>query len=234
MELYAAMPSRADALFELVDAVLCAAGPVVSLPELSLEAVHRRGHGAMYDALANGRIDVGRLQLVLAGLELPRGVDRQLSIAVDVTPWPRPDAECSPQRLHCYRPCRCDGVRQTIPGWPYQVAAALGGGRSSWTGVLDAVRIGPDDDPTEVTAAQIHDLLERLRQAGQWREGDPEVLPDIVITHPLNDVHPEHRAIATTVLAASPSPGSPPAVQAASTPATPTTPSPSTDRSAPT
>ena len=45
MELYAAMPRRADALFELADAVLCAGAPVVSLPELSLEAVHRRGHG---------------------------------------------------------------------------------------------------------------------------------------------------------------------------------------------
>ncbi|MEW1910653.1 transposase [Kitasatospora sp. NPDC085895] len=76
MELYAALPRRADALFELVDAVLCADGPVVSLPELSLEAVHRRGHGAMYDALANGRIDVERLQLALVGLELPRGTDR--------------------------------------------------------------------------------------------------------------------------------------------------------------
>ncbi|MEV4975922.1 transposase [Streptomyces scopuliridis] len=60
-------------------------------------------------------------------------------IALDVTPWPRPDAECSPERLHCHRLCRCDGVRRTIPGWPYQVAAALGGGRSSWTGLLDAV-----------------------------------------------------------------------------------------------
>jgi DDE superfamily endonuclease len=176
MELYAAMPRRADALFELTDAVLCAGGPVVSLPELSLEAVHRRGHGAMYDALAQGRLDVSRLRLALAGLELPRGTDRQISIALDVTPWPRPDAECSPGRLHCHRPCRCDGVRQTIPGWPYQVAAALGGGRTSWTGPLDAVRLGPDDDLTEVTAAQVRDLLARLRKAGQWREGDPEVL----------------------------------------------------------
>ncbi|AJC53580.1 NF041680 family putative transposase [Streptomyces sp. 769] len=176
MELYAAMPRRADALFELVDAVLCAGGPVVSLPELSLETVHRRGHGAMYDALAQGRLDVSRLRWTLAGLRLPRGTDRQISIALDVTPWPRPDAECSPDRLHCHRPCRCDGVRQTIPGWPYQVAAGLGGGRTSWTGVLDAVRLGPTDDATEVTAAQIRDLLDRLRQAGQWREGDPEVL----------------------------------------------------------
>ncbi|MEV5085986.1 transposase [Streptomyces sp. NPDC056159] len=176
MELYAALPRRADALFELADAVLCAGSPVVSLPELSLEAVHRRGHGAMYDALAAGRIEVARLQMALAGLELPRGADRQISIALDVTAWPRPDAECSPDRLHCHRPCRCDGVRQTIPGWPYQVAAALGGGRSSWTGPLDAVRLGPDDDPTEVTAAQIVGLLVRLREAGQHREGDPEVL----------------------------------------------------------
>ncbi|MER6549709.1 NF041680 family putative transposase [Streptomyces sp. NPDC001250] len=176
MELYAAMPRRADALFELTDAVLCADGPVVSLPELSLQVVHRRGHGAMYDALAQGRLDVSRLRLALASLELSRGTDGQISIALDVTPWPRPDAECSPDRLHCYRPCRCDGVRQTIPGWPYQVAAALGGGRTSWTGPLDAVRLSPDDDLTDVTATQVRDLLARLREAGQWREGDPEVL----------------------------------------------------------
>ncbi|MFH8387961.1 transposase [Kitasatospora sp. NPDC018058] len=31
-------------------------------------------------------------------------------------------------------------------------------------------------DPTEVTAAQIRDLLERLREAGQWRQGDSAVL----------------------------------------------------------
>jgi hypothetical protein len=175
-DLYRCLTRRADALFELCDALLCASGPVTSLVELSLEAVHRRGHGAMYDALAAGRLDVGSLRRSLAGLVLPRSSQGRLRLAVDVTAWPRPDAECSPARCHCHRPCRCDGQRQTIPGWPYSVVAALGSGRSSWTAPLDAVRLGPDDDATEVTAAQLRELVGRLREAGQLRDGDPPVL----------------------------------------------------------
>ena len=50
-EFYACLTARADALFELTDAVLCADGTVTSLVALTLTAEHRRGHGAMYDAL---------------------------------------------------------------------------------------------------------------------------------------------------------------------------------------
>src|ERR1039458_6494674 len=48
---------RPDALFELADSVLTAAGPVVSLPYLSLEPGFRRGHGMVYQSLAEGGID---------------------------------------------------------------------------------------------------------------------------------------------------------------------------------
>jgi hypothetical protein len=175
-EIYRCLTKRRDALFELCDAVLCTPGPVTSLPELSLSLVHRRGHGALYDALSAGRMDVARLRRCLAGLVLPRDSGGRLRLAVDVTPWPRPDAECSSDRLHCHRPCRCDGVRQTIPGWPYSMVMALESGPSSWTAPLDAVRIGPDDDVTEVTAGQLREVIARLRQAGQWADGDPPVL----------------------------------------------------------
>ncbi len=90
------------------------------------------------------------------------------------------DAECSPGRLHCHRPCRCDGVWQTIPGWPYSMVVALESGRSSWTAPLDAVRIGPDDEVTEITAGQLREVIGRLRRAGQLPDGDPSVL---VVTH---------------------------------------------------
>lgn len=45
---YDCLYTRADVLFELTDAVLCADGPVTSLPELTLTAEMQRGHGAMY------------------------------------------------------------------------------------------------------------------------------------------------------------------------------------------
>ena len=42
--------------------------------------------------------------------------------------------------------------------------------------MLDAIRLGPCDDETEVTARQLREVIERLRAAGQWRQGDLPVL----------------------------------------------------------
>jgi hypothetical protein len=72
--LYGCLALRADALFELADAVLCADHAVTSLVRLSLEPEFTRGHGALYDALAEGRIDGERLFCLLAA-ELPQAVD---------------------------------------------------------------------------------------------------------------------------------------------------------------
>ena len=71
-DFHACLMARADELSELADAVLCADGPVRDLAGLSLAPEHRRGHGALYDAVSHGRIDIGRLRRSLAGLALPR------------------------------------------------------------------------------------------------------------------------------------------------------------------
>jgi hypothetical protein len=53
-ELHACCTRRADALFELDDALLCA--PAIPwLPHLSLEPVHQRGWGSVDAALVRGR-----------------------------------------------------------------------------------------------------------------------------------------------------------------------------------
>src|SRR5271169_2753986 len=72
--LYECLKARADALFELTDAVLCADHAVTSLVQLCLEPEFTRGHGALYDALSAGRIDDERFFSLLAS-ELPQAVD---------------------------------------------------------------------------------------------------------------------------------------------------------------
>ena len=176
VDFHACLTARSDELFELADAVLCAGGPVRTLAGLSLAPEHRRGHGALYDAVNHGRISIGRLRRALDGLPLPRAADGRLVLAADVSNWLRPGAATSPDRLFCHVYGRGKGQAQMIPGWPYSVIAALEPGRTSWTAVLDAVRLGPDDDEAEVTAGQVRDVITRLIAAGHWREGDPRIL----------------------------------------------------------
>ena len=179
-EFYRCLTGRADALFELVDAVLCAAGPVASLAELSLTPEHRRGHGAGYDAINHGRVEIDRLRTILTSLPLPRAADGRIALAVDVSHWLRPDAACSPERLFCHTYARGKGGgkgrAQMIPGWPYSFVAALETGRTSWTAVLDAVRLRPADDAIAVTAAQLREVVGRIVDVGHWRQGDPSIL----------------------------------------------------------
>src|SRR5438874_1471703 len=51
---YTCLGARRDALFEALDAAT-SVGPVPSLAYLSLAALHRRGWGSLYAALAAGR-----------------------------------------------------------------------------------------------------------------------------------------------------------------------------------
>lgn len=175
-QFYRSLTARADALFELTEAVLCTDGPVRSLVGLSLAPEHRRGHGALYDAMNSGRMDVERLRTTLAGLSLPRAADGRLVLAVDVSPWVRPDANTSPDRSFCHTYGRGKDQHLMIPGWPYSVVAALETGRTSWTAVLDALRLQPGADVAAVTCVQIRQVVQRLIAAGQWSEGEPEIL----------------------------------------------------------
>ena len=175
-ELYRCFSKRPDGLAELADAVLCKPDRVHMLAELSLVPECRRGHGAVYDAVNSGRVQIGRLRRSLAALPFPAWADGRIRLAVDVSNWLRPDAETSPDRLFCHTYARGKGNAQMIPGWPYSFVAALEPGRTSWTLLLDAVRLGPADDATEVTARQVREVVARIIDAGHWRDGDPAIL----------------------------------------------------------
>ena len=149
-----------------------------TLVELSLAAEHRRGHGALYAALDHG---LGR-----AGASAPRAG------RPPAAPQPPTAASCWrwTSRTGCVptRPPAPNGSSATstaardrssdqlIPGWPYSFVAALETGRTSWCALLDAVRLGPADDATAVTAAQLREVVDRVMAAGHWSDGDPDIL----------------------------------------------------------
>jgi hypothetical protein len=157
-ELHACFTRRADALFELGDALLCAPA-VPSLPHLSLEPVCQRGWGSIYAALARGQIDAERLRDLLADCLPDAG---PLVFAVDVTTWPRCDAECSPERGYYYHPSRHSAGQPIIAGWAFQWIAQVSFERDSWTAPVDAARLHPLDDTDQQAAYQVRALLERL------------------------------------------------------------------------
>jgi hypothetical protein len=149
---------RADALFELGDALL-ASDVVTSLPHLSLQAAYRRGWGSLYDALSAGRIDVAALRALLMGQALP---DSPPVYAVDLSVWPRCDAEASPERGFYYHPSRHSAGQPIVAGWAYQWLAQLSFTRDSWTAPLDIQRVHPSQNANAVAVAQLTDLFSRL------------------------------------------------------------------------
>ena len=174
-EFYRCLTARADALFEVTDALLCGDTPVRSLVELSLAGEHRRGHGSLYAALNRGRIELEALKNAVAAASVPRAADGRIVLAVDVTCWLRPEAHTSAQRVLCHTYGRGKDTHIMVPGWPYSLVTALETGRSSWTAPLDIRRLAPGADAATVTATQLREVVERLIRAGHWQPGDPDM-----------------------------------------------------------
>jgi len=156
--LYVCLDRRADALFELGDAILTA-GPQPSLAHLSLAAPHRRGWGSLYAALQHGRLDEERLRALLARCAPDAG---QPVYAVDVSVWPRCEAETSAERGYYYHPSRHLDGQPIVKGWAYQWIAQLGFERDSWTAPVEVRRVLPNEHAASVAAEQVKALRRRL------------------------------------------------------------------------
>ena len=156
---YACLTGWADAAFELTDAALCAPSPVSSVPMLSLEQVFRRSHGSLYKALARGRLDAEQMRDLLAAYRPPDG---PLVFAVDASTWARCDAETSPERGYYYSASNHSAGQPIVAGWSYQWITQLGWANDSWTAPMDARRIAPTENTTQVTATAVRDLVGRL------------------------------------------------------------------------
>jgi hypothetical protein len=156
-DLYASFGRRRDGLFELTDAALTA-GLVPSLAYLSVEASHRRGWGSLYAALDQGALDADALRDALARFPLAEG---EAIDAVDVSVWPRCDAEASPDRGFSDHPSRHSAGQPIVAGWADQWLAPLSFARDRWTAPLDVRRVHPNHNANQVAGEQIKAFLAR-------------------------------------------------------------------------
>jgi DDE superfamily endonuclease len=160
--LYGCFGARADALFELTEALL-SAGAVASPAHLSLEAVHRRGWGSLYAALVQGQVAVPALRRLVSEYPLQEG---QPVYAVDVSVWARCDAETSPGRGYYYHPSRHSAGQPIVAGWAYQWLSQLSFAPDSWTAPLDVQRVYPGEETNTAAAGMIRRLVRRLPADG--------------------------------------------------------------------
>jgi DDE superfamily endonuclease len=120
---------RRNVLCDLLD-VMTAAGPRPSLAYLSLAAPSQRHSGSVYAALRHGRISVEALCALLVRYPLAASPP---VYAVNVSVWPRCDAETSPECGFYYHPSHHLDGAPVVKGWAYQWPAQLGSTRESWT-----------------------------------------------------------------------------------------------------
>lgn len=116
---YGCLGRRADALLELTDAIPTA-GSVPSPPHLSLAPIHRGEWDSLYAALSKGSIDEEGVRDLLARHSTSHGDQARTPVyAVDVTSWPRCDAESSPGRGCLYHSSRHSAGQPMVAEWAY-------------------------------------------------------------------------------------------------------------------
>ena len=184
---YRCLTGWADTAFELCDAALCAPAPIASVPVLSLEPIFRRSHGSLYKALARGDVDADAMRDLLVE---HRPASWPLVFAVDASTWARCDGHTSPERGYYYSASKHSAGKPIVAGWSYQWVTALDWANDSWTAPMDARRIPPRADVTDVTVDQVRELVTRLGDT----HGTPVFCFDagydpIALTHELAQVH---------------------------------------------
>ena len=152
-------PWAGCALRGSTDAVLCAGGPVTSLPRLSLEPVLRRGRGSEARRWRAARSARGGFPDLLA-------TRRPAGWPLDIRGgWHSLAAVCGghlPGPGLVLSPVPAGRGQAGGPGWCYQKVSQLNFARDSWTWPVDARRIGPREDVAAATVAQVRGVLARL------------------------------------------------------------------------
>src|SRR5262249_13860137 len=151
--LYGCLDRAADALFELLDAVLLSPH-LDSFPELSCLPVFRRRWPSLYEALQDGRLD-DRRWLPLALAHLPPS---PAPLPVGEHPaWPRLHAPTLKDRAAHHQPTPIAGQKPITIGYGFSTLGVVPAATGSWFLPLLHERLS-----SQQAAAQLRAVVEHL------------------------------------------------------------------------
>lgn len=157
---YACFTRAADALFELLDALLCSPR-LRSFPELSCAPVFRRQWPSAYAALQDGAVDSKQL-LDECVKQLPPA-ERPLLVG-DHTVWARPHARTLKDRSFQHQPTPIKGQKPITIGHGYSTLGVVpeAAGSGSWFLPLLHERIPSGTTPAQQAATQLKQVTALL------------------------------------------------------------------------
>jgi len=156
---YQALPKRADATLDLLDA-LTSASHVTSPVALSESVLFRRGFASVYDTLEQGELPEAALQEIFSQSQ-PATCETIAGYAVnaiDCTPNPRPEAATLPERV--YLKSRKEQVAEVGEKFSWLMRLVKPG--TSWAIPLDVQRVSSASTDSATAVAQV----KRLDQQG--------------------------------------------------------------------
>lgn len=148
------MVARRDALFNLLDALICE-GPVSSFAMLSQSSQFQRKWPSLYAAVEDGEIDRQWLRTYLARQVPQRG---SCVFPLDGSPWPRPRSRVLDDRQYVYQASSAVNGGTVTVGYPYSLLEWCVEPHSSWSLPVDVRRVPSTQTAQEVGAAQIQAL----------------------------------------------------------------------------
>ena len=138
-----------DAQFELLDALSATAHAIRSFPELSLSPFFRRKWSSAYAAMERGRQDREWLTRYLSQQIQPNR-DGVVLLPLDMSAWPRPDAETLPDRQFVRSSTEDVTGEDIVVGQPYSLLGWVAEPGESWTLPVRGVRIPSEQTEVEV------------------------------------------------------------------------------------
>ena len=152
---YQALPKRADATMDLLDA-LTTTGHVESPVAVSESVLFRRQFSSVYDVLEEGELPEADLRTIFSQYQPPEGetIAGYEVYAVDCTSDPRPEAETLPGRINL----KSQKNQAVQVGEKFSWLVRLVKPTTSWIAPQDIARVSSDTTDSEVAVQQVRQL----------------------------------------------------------------------------